>query len=161
MAPQSRAGFVAARLVILVFMLTATVVQCSAQDRCDIVPPGWHPSLKESLDFMEEEADARTQPSQQFLNRIGQSLADLRDAQLFIRYVSLMQVLDKPGRNALFEEQRDWLKQRREQAKEAVKSEGGSLQPLEYSSAFRRITEARLATLQNRLTGKCPTDTQK
>ena len=136
-------------------MLSVTIVQCSAQDRWDIVPPGWHPSLNEPLAFMEEEANARTQPSQQFLNRTSQSQADLRDAQLFITYISLMQVLDKSGRDALFEEQRDWLKRRKEQAKEAVKSEGGSLQPLEYSSAFRQITETRLATLQKRLTEKC------
>lgn len=105
---------------------------------------------------MEEEAGARTQPSQQFLNRTSQSLAALRDAQLFIAYISLMEVLDKPGRDALFEEQRNWLKQRREQARQAVESKGGSLAPLEYSSTFREITEARLETLKKRLREKRP-----
>lgn len=134
-----------------------------AQDRGEFVPPGWNPSLGEPLAFMEEEANAKAQPSQQFLNRTSQSLADLRDAQLFITYIFLIQVLDTAERTVLFQEQQEWLKRRQEQAQQAVKSEGGSLQPLEYSSAFRQITEARVATLQKRLTEKRPktSDVQK
>ena len=153
--PQSRAGSGVGILIILVLMISVTISQSLAQDRGAIVPPGWNPSLGEPLAFMEEEANAKAQPSQQFLNRTSQSLADVRDAQLFITYIFLMQVSDPAERTALFQEQQEWLKQRQEQAQQAVKSEGGSLQPLEYSSAFRQITETRLATLQKRLTEKC------
>lgn len=159
--PQPKARTLVVRLIMLLLMLSATQGQSLAQDRLDIVPPGWHPSLQEPLAFLEEEANAKTQLSQQFLNRNSSSLAALRDAQLFITYISLMQLLDKPGRQTLFEEQRDWLKQRQEQAKAAIKSAGGSLQPLEYNRAFQQMTEARLAALRKRLQKNCSKNSQK
>lgn len=150
----ARRGARAFRQIVLVLILSVALASCGSQEPSEIVPSGWQPSLKAPVAFVEEEAEANAQPSQQFLNRSGQSLAALSDAQLFIAYVSLMQVLDQPGRKSLLAEQREWLQQRQEQARQAVESQGGSLAPLEFSSAFREITLARLETLKKRLREK-------
>jgi len=73
------------------------------------------------------------------------------DAQLFITYVLLMERLDENDRRGLFNEQKIWLLQRAESARGAIVSKGGSLEALEYASAFRSITERRLAELDSRL----------
>lgn len=63
----------------------------------------------------------------------------------------MIQTLDAQGQAELFEEQKRWLVKRAENAQAAVISKGGSLTPLEYSGAFKKITEERLAELQKRL----------
>jgi uncharacterized protein YecT (DUF1311 family) len=65
--------------------------------------------------------------------------------------------LDGKEQRDLFDEQKNWLAKRDELAQAAVVSKGGSLAPLEYASAFRKVTEKRLAELEQRLaqiTGK-------
>jgi len=116
-----------------------------------IVPPSWAPSLDQVAEFLEETVNSDAQTSQQALNRIGQNLADLRDAQLFIVYMKLMQHLDAGSRISLFKEQEHWLKQRKEKAQASVVSQGGTLAALEYSDTFRKVTEERLRELQARL----------
>jgi uncharacterized protein YecT (DUF1311 family) len=78
-------------------------------------------------------------------------MADLRDAELFIVYVQLMQALAPQERTKLFKEQERWLSERDERAQAAVVSKGGTLEPLEYSSAYRSITERRLSVLRQLL----------
>jgi uncharacterized protein YecT (DUF1311 family) len=119
--------------------------------RCNLVPESWVPSLEQVQENVEESLAARPNQSQQVLNRSSQDLADLADARLFIAYVSLMQRLDEKERNKLFSEQNQWLAQRAASAHAAVVSKGGSLEALEHTSAFRRVTEKRLAELQSRL----------
>jgi uncharacterized protein YecT (DUF1311 family) len=116
-----------------------------------IVPESWRPVLDQVAEAVEESSIEDTQTSQQALNRTSQNLADIRDAQLFITYVQLMKTFDEQGQTDLFEEQKHWLNQRVEKAQASVVSKGGTLASLEYSDAFRQITEERLAELKARL----------
>jgi uncharacterized protein YecT (DUF1311 family) len=116
-----------------------------------IVPESWVPSLDQVAEALEESAKADTQISQQALNRTSQNLADIRDAQLFIAYLRLMQTLDTRGQAHLFKEQTHWLNQRKEKARASIVSKGGSLEALEYNDAFRQMTEERLTELKARL----------
>jgi len=116
-----------------------------------IIPESWVPSLDQVAQAIEESSQEDRQASQQILNRISQNLADIRDAQLFIAYIQLMNVLDERGQTDLFEEQKRWLNQRDEKARAAIVSKGGTLASLEYSNAFHQFTEERLAELKARL----------
>jgi uncharacterized protein YecT (DUF1311 family) len=116
-----------------------------------LIPEYWEPSLEQLKDTLEESAKTESQTSQQAMNLISQNLADVRDAQLFILYIQLMQTLDARGRVQLFKEQKRWLGKRAELASASVTSKGGSLAPLEYSAAFSKLTEERLVELQKRL----------
>lgn len=129
--------------IVTLFLVQAT---CAAADG-RIVPAGWEPSL----DSIEETLSMEGSRPQQELNRASQQLADLRDAQLFIFYFRLLDALDDSRRSALLREQNQWLKTRETKARDAVQSKGGSLEPLEYSSAFREMTEQRMKQLTERL----------
>jgi len=116
-----------------------------------LVPMEWTPSLQQMQTYVEETYEAHKNKNQTTLNREAQNIADLVDAQLFITYVLLMERLDENDRRGLFNEQKIWLLQRAESARGAIVSKGGSLEALEYASAFRSITERRLAELDSRL----------
>lgn len=142
---------------LLVFFLLSPILsagQDTAKEPSAIVPKGWNPTLEQAQIFIEDESAARTSKNQRFLTQTSRSMADLRDAQLFVAYVRLMQALDAEERQALFNEQECWLSAREKSARAAVDSKGGSLEPLEFSEAFRKITEERLAVLEKRLDDK-------
>ena len=116
-----------------------------------LVPMEWTPSLKQAQAYVEETSEAQKNKSQFALRRASQTVADLADAQLFITYVLLMQRLNENDRSQLFNEQKGWLVQRPELARIAISSKGGSLEALEYASAFSSITAKRQAELESRL----------
>lgn len=118
----------------------------------ELVPTEWTPSLEQVQEYLEEGIATQPNQSQQALNRASQNMADLADARLFIAYILLMQKLDEKGRAELLKEQKPWLAQRAASAQAAVVSKGGSLEPLEYASAFGDITKKRLTELESRLT---------
>lgn len=135
----------------------APVLAQNPSTQCpQMVPQSWLPSLDQVAESIEESANTDMHASQQALNRIGQNLADLRDAQLFIVYMKLMQHLDAVMQANLYKEQERWLKQRKEKAQASVVSQGGTLASLEYSDTFREITEERLKELQARLLKHVP-----
>lgn len=142
---------------LLICFVFALVSACdsprrdSAESPSQLVPSGWKPSLEQVQTSLQDELDTKAQKSQQYLNRTSQNLSDLADAQLFITYTLLMQNLDGKEQKTLFDEQKTWLAKRDELAQSAVVSKGGSLAPLEYASAFRQVTEKRLAELEQRL----------
>jgi uncharacterized protein YecT (DUF1311 family) len=142
--------------VLIVILLTALSASKgpTAKDCSDIVPPGWKPSLEQVETYIDYELNANKKGGQHFLNQASQNIADLRDAQLFIIYVFLMQTLDANERADLFNDQKQWLIRREKMARAAVVSKRGSLEPLEYSGAFRKITEERLITLEKLLAQK-------
>ncbi len=127
-----------------------------AQQRCGIVPNAWTPSLAEVQAYLEESSRAETTVTQQFLTQNSQNMADLRDAELFIVYVHLMQALAPPARTNLFKEQERWLRERSERARATVVSKGGTLEPFEYSNAYRSTTERRLSELRQLLRTATP-----
>ena len=142
--------------LLLIFFMFALVSACvspprdSAESPSQLVPSGWTPSLEQVQTSIQDELDTKAQKSQQYLNRTSQNLSDLTAAQLFITYTLLMQNLDGKEQRNLFDEQKNWLAKRDELAQSAVVSKGGSLAPLEYASAFRQVTEKRLAELEQR-----------
>lgn len=107
--------------------------------------------MEQVQENLAEVVDKNPNKSQQALNRAVQDMADLLDARVFITYVTLMDALEDAAKKDLFNEQQQWLSQRTEMAQRAVISKGGSLERLEYAGEYRRITEERLAELQNRL----------
>jgi uncharacterized protein YecT (DUF1311 family) len=138
-------------LVALVLILSCSPKREAADESSEVLPKEWKPSLEQVRTDMREELAASANKNQRALNRASQNLAELSDAQLFITYVRLMESLDKKDRTDLFNDQRKWLGRREQMARAAVVSKGGSLEPVEYSSAFRKITEERLAELEKRL----------
>ena len=153
---QNRSVWVIPLVAVASFLLFAippvsTAARHPTRNPCRLVPDTWSPSLDQIRDYVESKSNSETNPSQQVLTLASQNLADLRDAQLFITYVQLMQTLDVKGQSELFEEQKRWLDKRAAAARASVTSKGGTLEPLEYSGAFGKITEERLADLHKRL----------
>ena len=122
--------------------------ESEARGRCEIAPDTWFPSLEQVGDFLDESARADVKAPQQTLNLNSQNRADIRDAQLFVVYIELMQRLNARQRAELFKEQKRWLGKRNEYAEITVVSRGGSLAPMEYNAAFRAFTEDRILQLQ-------------
>jgi uncharacterized protein YecT (DUF1311 family) len=141
---------------VLICLLFALLSACasprrdSTESSSQLVPSGWKPSVEQVQTTIQDEFETKAQKSQQYLNRASQNLSDLADAQLFIIYTLLMQNLDGKEQRNLFDEQKNWLAKRDELAQSAVVSKGGSLAPLEYASAFRQMTEKRVAELEQR-----------
>ncbi len=126
-----------------------TNVKHSSNQKCELVPSTWQPSLDQVADTLNERSSEDT--TQQAMNLSSQNLSDIRDAQLYIVYVQLVQKLDGKSRGKLIAEQQQWLNKRAAKAEAAIVSKGGSLASLEYSSAFIKITEERVSELQKRL----------
>ncbi len=136
--------------IIGVAAISLAVVGCGqVMQQQDWMPQNWQPSLQQVVDTFDEAV--QTQTTQQALSNNSQNLADLVDAQLFIVYVQLMQLLSATEQSALFDDQQQWLEARLQQSTAAIVSTGGSLATLEYNDMFRQLTEARLAKLQQRL----------
>jgi uncharacterized protein YecT (DUF1311 family) len=138
-------------LVGFLLLPMATAGPIAAMESSALVPNGWSPSLEQAETLIEDALAAKASKNQRFLTQTSQGMADLRDARLFVVYVQLMHFLDAGARRELFNEQKSWLNRRELTALAAVDSKGGSLEPLEYSEAFRKITEERLAELEKRL----------
>ena len=115
-----------------------------------IIPKPWQPSLTTVQEFVESSSINQAAVNQRALNDQSQYLADILDAQLFIVYVQLLQTLAGQHRDSLFEEQKRWLTDREIGSKNAVVSTDGSLATLEYNGAFIKITQDRLAELNER-----------
>ncbi|MEQ1635771.1 MAG: lysozyme inhibitor LprI family protein [Methylococcales bacterium] len=126
-----------------------------------LIPKHWSPSLDQLKETLEASSKTEPQPPQQAMNLTSQNLADIRDAQLFIVYVQLMQKLNLRERKKLLKEQILWLEKRAESASASVTSKGGSLAPLEHSAAFSEITEKRLKELLKRLQPAQTPETRK
>lgn len=132
-------------------VITALIVlnTANAATTCDLIPGQWQPTLDQVKAKLVESLSISN--GQQALNEVSQNTADLSDAQLFIVYVRLLQSLDQKKRSILYTEQQRWLEQRELKAKAATTSTGGSLGNLEFTGAYKKITESRLKELQKRL----------
>jgi uncharacterized protein YecT (DUF1311 family) len=143
-------------LVMVILLSTEPVLaqQAPAQPgRNSIVPPSWRPSLDDSIDWLDAQQATQNSPPQSVLNRFARAQAELRDAQLFVIYIQLMQVLDPLGRARLLREQEEWLNRRSRQAAAAVVSRGGTMAPAEYNAEYTRLTADRERELRRRLQG--------
>jgi uncharacterized protein YecT (DUF1311 family) len=71
------------------------------------------------------------------------------DAELNKVYKQLMSMLDKKEKQQLIIAQKDWLKFRDSHCKfEAAPYEGGSIQPLIYSTCLEDLTKKRIAEIK-------------
>ena len=146
------------RLNVVCVLVVLSYLFCSCTPKQDVtrtptpvIPAVWTPSLEQVQEDFKEAVERNPNKNQQALNRASQNMADLLDARLFIIYVKLMDALAGAAKLDLFNEQEQWLSKRRDLAQGAVTSKGGSLQPLEYSGAYRKVTNERLLELQSRL----------
>jgi len=137
--------------LLLAVAALATLARAEPRNRCQLVPDTWAPSLDQVRNYVIEKSSTEKNASQRLLTQTSQSLADLSDVQLFIIYLQLIQILNMREQKELFQEQKSWLEKRTALARASVTSKGGTLEPLEYSGAFEKITQERLAELQKRL----------
>ena len=114
-----------------------------------ILPREWRPDITEASEWLHR--DLTEMEAQQGMNRLSRCLADLKDAELFVIYVRLFEILSETERQSLIREQKQWLVAREGAAENAVESEGGSLAPYEANSADAKFTERRIAELKKRL----------
>jgi uncharacterized protein YecT (DUF1311 family) len=71
------------------------------------------------------------------------------DAELNKVYNQLMKMLDKNEKQLLITAEKDWLKFRNSHCRfEASQYEGGSMQPLVYSSCLEELTRKRIAEIK-------------
>lgn len=71
------------------------------------------------------------------------------DAQLNKLYKQLMAILDKNEKPLLIQAEKDWVKFRDSHCKfDASQYEGGSIQPLIYSSCLEELTRKRIAEIK-------------
>ncbi|MGQ7944865.1 lysozyme inhibitor LprI family protein [Flavobacterium sp. WC2509] len=71
------------------------------------------------------------------------------DTQLNKVYKQLMAILDKNEKTLLIQAEKDWVKFRDSHCKfEASQYEGGSIQPLIYSTCLEELTEKRIAEIK-------------
>lgn len=139
------------KLFALFVLVSCAPKQEEMKTVASVVPNDWNPSLEQVQQDVQELFERSQNKSQQALNRRAQNLAELADARLFIAYVRLMDTLEPPAKARLFNEQKEWLSRRADSAHAAVTSRNGSLAPLEYSVPYRKLTEERLAELEERL----------
>ena len=114
-----------------------------------VVPQGWHPDIAEAIDSARQ--DLKDAKAQMEINSLSRSIADMKDAELFVLYVRLYERLDPKQRQALREEQGRWLKARTKFAEKAIESPGGSLAAYESNTAESEFTDKRIAELTKRL----------
>ena len=138
------------RILLLVVCLLPLGADGNGDNK--LIPANWTPSLSaiEGACKAELETKDGRAPSQQELNDASNRLTEVYDAQLFVVYVQLLQVLKSPQRQQLFHEQKQWLRERERKATAAVQSKGGSLAALEYSGAFGDLTQKRIAEFHGR-----------
>jgi uncharacterized protein YecT (DUF1311 family) len=117
--------------------------------RESILPPRWDPDPFLTIDYLERQLS--NAPGQQEMNQLSAKIAELKDAQLLIVYVRLMERLGLEQRKALLLEQRNWLDKREKHVAKSVKSVGGTTAPLEANRANIEFTEKRISELRDKL----------
>lgn len=87
--------------------------------------------------------------TQMEINQTANTNYKKADAELNKVYKQLMLILDKDEKPLLIQAEKDWVKFRDSHCKfEASQYEGGSIQPLIYSSCLEELTKKRIAELK-------------
>ena len=133
--------------LLSIALLTASIAQSHAQ--APLIPKGW---LKaEALEAVQTPLQKQLDTGIAMLETAW-DMATVKDAQLFIVYVSLMENLPEPERAALRKEQEAWLKKREKAAAKADDGEGGQIGHLQSATEHQEWSEKRIAELKKRLT---------
>lgn len=130
-------------LPFLLFGLT-----CSSLLSNEIVPDGWidPESLEAAEDPIQQQLDTGIA-----MNSTAWSMAAVKDARLFVIYVQLFQELDKDAQEKLLKEQKAWLLKRKKVLESMNDPDGGTIVSLEQASKQMRMTDERIARLEDRL----------
>ena len=82
------------------------------------------------------------------------SMAQVKDAELFVLYIAVCETLPAGGRETLRQEQEKWLKVRAKAVAAADDGKSGREGRLAAAAEHQTITEARIAELKKRLLKK-------
>lgn len=116
-----------------------------------IVPTDWKPYLSQPRSQLEEVLAETFQ--QQPMNHTSANIGFILDAELYIIYLRAVHDIPSEESKSLVFEQQNWLRRRTKHCSAQVKSHGGTLAPLEYSSAFIKFTSDRISELEDRYGG--------
>jgi len=133
-------------LCLVISLLATSVIPSHAQS--PILPKGW---LKiDDLDALEAPLQKQLDTGIAML-ATAWNMAAVKDAQVFIAYVSLMDKLPESERAALRKEQAAWLKKREKAAAKADDGEGGQIGHLESATEHQEWSARRIVELKKRL----------
>lgn len=130
--------------LVLSFFFVASISALRAQ----IVPPNWvSPKPLESAESpIQSQLDTG-----KAMTTTARSMADVRNARLFVVYMLLYQKLGKSGREELYQEQCLWLKNRDKQVAKLYDPNGGSDVRLFMAEKEMELTDSRIKELAARL----------
>lgn len=87
--------------------------------------------------------------TQSEMNETANAKYKKADAELNRVYKQLMAILDKNEKSLLIQSEKDWVKYRDSHCKfEVSQYEGGSIQPLIYSTCLEELTRKRIAEIK-------------
>ncbi|QQL43764.1 lysozyme inhibitor LprI family protein [Sulfuriroseicoccus oceanibius] len=126
------------------------MVGCSSPQPARVVPEEW-PLFPSMLKYAEETAQEHIDTGMG-MNGYAAQKAAIQDARLLIVYLELYdQLPSDKERQALVEEQTEWLRRREQQFKEDADPEGGSVAVLGQLGGQMSSTVERIDELQARL----------
>jgi uncharacterized protein YecT (DUF1311 family) len=132
--------------LLLVLLLTSLVTPSRAQS--PVIPKGW---LKaEDLERVEAPLQKQLDTGVAMLDTAW-NMAAVKDAELFVVYVSVFEKLAEPERAALRKEQEAWLKRREKAAAAADDGKSGQIGHLQSASEHQDWTQKRIVELKKRL----------
>lgn len=132
----------------LVFLILS-VTQTHAQTQ--VVPKEW--INLESLSEVQVPLQAQLDTGKSMVSTAW-SMARVKDAELFVTYITVWEKLPAKEREVLLSEQEKWLSLRKKTVKEADDGKSGQVGRLEAASEHQRMTEARIEVLKGRLPKK-------
>lgn len=113
-----------------------------------IIPEAWEVLLDQPYEQLDEILKAATQ--QQTMNYTSANMGFVKDAELYVLYVTIFHSLPSDRAETFKREQEHWLRQRKVYCESSVESHRGTLASLEYSMAFIQRTTERIAELTSR-----------
>ncbi|CAN5743727.1 hypothetical protein BH11VER1_BH11VER1_40660 [soil metagenome] len=132
-------------LVVLILSVTQTHAQTQ------VVPKEWINA--ESLSEVQMPLQAQLDTGKSMVSTAW-SMARVKDAELFVIYITVWEKLPAKEREVLFNEQEKWLSLRKKTVKDADDGKSGQVGRLEAASEHQRMSEARIEVLKGRLPKK-------
>ena len=135
------------QILYLLVVLSASIAHAQTQ----VVPKDW--IKPENLEGAQRPLQEQLDTGKDMINTAW-SMARVRDAELFIAYITVWEKLPANGREALRKDQETWLKQREKAVKAADDGASGQVGRLQAASEHQEMTAARLKEIKKRLPKK-------
>lgn len=139
------------KLILCLHVVFLIFSASHSQAQTQIVPKDW--INPESLADVQNPLQAQLDTGKDMVSTAW-SMARVRDAELFITYITVWEKLPANEREILFKEQEKWLKQRKKAVEEANDGKSGQIGRLQAVSEHQSMTEARIKEIKNRLSKK-------